>query len=291
MGRFSNLKVVLQRSQLCIYSSTTLSESVTTSILVPTSTDSTAVSLETETTTGKTGKTGKTVIIDTSTTEAVTIETSTSTTAESTTTGPVFSCDATEVPSFVLPNPTVIFEEDVDDDVLFVDLPFQVGVYGSYSKRVYVSINGFVSLFESSSEWSHNSLPARNIPKVSILPYWTDLYMESQSGQKIVFQILETPSRGLTFTVEYIMSTYIETNRHYHFAVSFYKDIPGLVTFAYYQTPQKGVDATVGVQNDEKFKQYTSNTANYIPDQSFVEIDTREGSGSATSGQLSKNHC
>ncbi|KAL4728784.1 hypothetical protein ACLX1H_003183 [Fusarium chlamydosporum] len=260
------------------------STATTTEVAVTTTETESSTELDTSTATtdATTGHATTTTADITTTTEAET----TTTEAETTTTEA--GCPRVTV----LANPTPIFVADSDDsgwDETYevVEVPFPVGVFGASSSVVYVSANGFLSLFYSTYESQNEELPSALAPSVAIMPYWDDLFVTTVKvcGLGINYEVHET-ERGQTFTVEY----YVESSQgDVHFTVSFYKDYPGLVRYVYYATAGRGNSATVGVQNlrngQQLFFEYSHDTP-AILDNSFIEITTSTEAITVTSGQL-----
>ncbi|KAH7210740.1 uncharacterized protein BKA55DRAFT_628329 [Fusarium redolens] len=302
--------------------STSLSESTTTILSVPSTTDTTLATIETSTATETSEaetETATTLLttttaassVDTTTTEDKTTtgdETTTTigektttevetTTAEAETTTTEAATTTTAEPvcaqTLVLANPTPIFiseaTDSYDDSYRAVTVPFQVGIYDDdTSNTVYVSTNGYLSLFTGSSSFVNQPLRSSSIPSVSIVPYWDDLYILAGSVCQvgIYYDVYET-ARGQTFTVEwYVGGVGGGGTSSQHFSVSLYEDYPGLVRFEYYKTSMRGSSATVGLQNGQPFSQYSYNQPDSIPDQSFVEIDTSSGVALTLNGPL-----
>ncbi|KAI7762851.1 hypothetical protein LZL87_008292 [Fusarium oxysporum] len=308
--------------------STTLSESTTTILPVPSTTDTTLATIETstaaetsETETATTFLTSTTAasVVDTTTTEegtttahettttvrettttavettattetgtttgeTTTIEAQTITTAEAeTTTTEATTTTAVEpfyAQTLLLANPTPIFDSEsaFDDGYRSVVPPFPIDVYGVGSTDVYVGTNGFVSLNDGSSSYNNGPLPAQNLPSISIMPYWDDLVIRAGTcNTGIYYDVYET-DRGNTFTIEWQLGSIgLGAGTCEHFSATFYEDFPGLVRFEYYQTTKHGSSATVGLQNEQQYSQYSYNQDNSVPDQFFVEIDTSSG--------------
>ncbi|KAL3605319.1 hypothetical protein FPOAC2_00262 [Fusarium poae] len=242
----------------------------------PTTLETSATSVDITTVDGETS----TILLDTTEATTTTAAEVTTTAAETTTT------EAAGCPQVtVLANPTPIFSASdgnlYDDEYGTVGVPFEVGVFGSSSSTVYVSVNGLLTLGQAPGlAFVNSNLPAQDIPEISIMPYWDDFYITGGlCGIGISYEVYET-RRGRTFTVEY----YVSVNDH--FTVSMYEDHPGLVRYAYYKTSRHGEGATVGVQNGMLKSQYSYNTPDSISDNFYVEIDTSSGEGVITSGQL-----
>lgn len=264
-------------------------ETGTTTTLV----SSTTATSEVEVTTTETESSTK-LATSTATTDATTSGQTTTTTADITTTteAETTTTEAGCPRVTVLANPTPIFVSDpdgvvYDDTYKAVQVPFSVGVFGASSSTVYVSVNGFLSLFDSGGYFTNRDLPTEGAPRVAIMPYWDDLFVNSGGlcGVGINYEVYET-ERGQTFTVEYYVAG---SQGDDHFTVSLYKDYPGLLRYVYYATAGHGNSATVGAQNlqngQQLFFEYSYNTPTIL-DNSFLEITTSTEGIALVSGQL-----
>lgn len=135
-------------------------------------------------------------------------------------------------------------------------------------------------------------LPATSIPSVAIVPYWEDLKISPGSGEGISYEV-STGADGPQVTFEWIVTSYDYPDQYFHFTATFYEDIQGVANFSYYQTANQGGDSTIGAQNRNRNQsiQYSFDSSGAVPDQSFVVLDTRVGSGSSSSGDLSITQC
>ncbi|KAM0468233.1 hypothetical protein ACHAP7_011139 [Fusarium lateritium] len=267
--------------------STTLSESTTTMLPVPSSTDSKTSNLDTTISTSQASTATDTSEAKTDAATTLAASATATAAAELIVTTEAFCAQTT-----VLANPTPIFDGHdgrvYDDSFRTVEVPFSVGVFGSYSTTVYVSTNGVLSLEQGSTAFINRELPSNAVPPISIMPYWDDLYIldEEVCSTGITYEVHET-SRGNTFTVEYYLGSGGDiSGTTDHFTVSFYEQLPGLVRYVYYKTLINGQGATVGLQNGQLFSQFSYNSAGSIPDQFYIEIDTSSGDAITTSGQL-----
>ncbi|KAG7419517.1 hypothetical protein Forpe1208_v002176 [Fusarium oxysporum f. sp. rapae] len=220
----------------------------------------------------------------TTTGETTTTEAQTTTTAEAETTTTEAKTKTAVEPfcaqTLLLANPTPIFDSEsaFDDGYRNVVPPFPIEVYGVGSTDVYVGTNGFVPLNDGSSSYNNGPLPAQNLPSISIMPYWDDLVIRAGTcNTGIYYDVYET-DHGNTFTIEWQLGSIgLGAGTGEHFSATFYEDFPGLVRFEYYQTTKHGSSATVGLQNEQQYSQYSYNQDNSVPDQFFVEIDTSSG--------------
>ncbi|KAF4341898.1 het-domain protein [Fusarium beomiforme] len=151
------------------------------------------------------------ILTDSTTTASESNTTEIASSAAETTTTTAATTTAICGPTTVLANPTALFDpeefhEDFhEDEYATVQLPFQVGIYGSFSDTVYVGVSGMLSILEA-PKFEHvgnYELPFQYFPDVPIFPYWTDLWLwNGACGSGISYDAYET-SRGQTFTVEY----------------------------------------------------------------------------------------
>ena len=80
------------------------------------------------------------------------------------------------------------------------------------------------------------------------MPLWDDLYLYAGTSQSIYYATTGTaPNRQLVF--EFLTGSfgYAATNTH-HFQVVFYENALGIVDFKYFQSWDRGISATIGVQ-------------------------------------------
>ncbi|KAE9572786.1 hypothetical protein CGMCC3_g11206 [Colletotrichum fructicola] len=214
--------------------------------------------------------------------------TSTTPSADSTT----FSIGSTCTPTPVLPSPTSLISGG-DDLFASALLPFPIGVFGSYETTVYASSNGFLSLYSGSGEYSNEPLPSSEIPPVSILPYWDDLYIQTPS-QAVQYQVFGSDAGSRNVTFEWVAVHFGEPSQFYHFTATFEEAQPGIVTYRYYTTYDKGESATVGVQNLRNGNNFSVqvgyNSLGSAPDRTFLRLDTT-GAGSFTTGAFETSDC
>ncbi|KAK2043140.1 hypothetical protein LZ31DRAFT_468876, partial [Colletotrichum somersetense] len=186
-------------------------------------------------------------------------------------------------------NPTELIFDSPDDTFAPVDLPFAIGAYGSFDTRVYVSINGFVSLESGSGTYPVAILPSFTIPEVSILTLQYDLFLDYSIGNGIWYEVFSTPEYGRQVTFEYITTDYATRGEYVHFTTTFYESRPGIVNMTYLQTSSKGQEASIGAQGtDQRYLQVSLYEA-FVPDGSSLEVDTRVGNGNFTFKYLGLN--
>ncbi|KAF5544750.1 hypothetical protein FMEXI_6389 [Fusarium mexicanum] len=277
--------------------STTLSDSTTTIPSVPSTTETTLATIETSAAseTSETENETATTLL-TSTTAAPEVDTTTTeegtTTAEETTTAEATTTTAGEpacAQTFVIANPTPIFDSEStnDDSARSIVAPFPIGVFGTSSTNVFVTTNGMISLGDYSLSYANDELPVNSLPATSIMPYWDDLTIRAGACNTGIYYDVYQSDRGNTLTIEWQLgSVGLGASTGEHFSASFYQDFPGVVRFEYYQTTKHGSSATVGLQNDQQFSQYSVNQENSIPNQFYIVIDTSSGDAVTLSGSL-----
>ncbi|KAF5558735.1 hypothetical protein FPHYL_7326 [Fusarium phyllophilum] len=160
----------------------------TTESSINTSGTGTTVDMET---TISTEITSTTATLESASTSGITTEISTTTSeAETTTTTspPSRACES------YLINPTVLFsgDQDNEDGVEELTLPFPVGLYTESSETIYVGVNGLISLFDNSiAQSSNNPFPDNGLPSVVIAAYWDNLRIKGNAGYEIMYRIYD----------------------------------------------------------------------------------------------------
>ncbi len=85
----------------------------------------------------------------------------------------------TPAPSAALYDTVGLTELKLGDDQIYtdaLDLGFNAPLFGTLTRRVYLSSNGWVSLNQSrNAAASSNCFPANNLPNATLAPFWTDL--------------------------------------------------------------------------------------------------------------------
>ncbi|GJC90778.1 hypothetical protein ColLi_13616 [Colletotrichum liriopes] len=202
------------------------------------------------------------------------------------------STGSTCTPTPVLPNPTPLITSG-DDEFTSATLPFPIGVFGTYDTNVYVSINGRVSLNPETSRYTNSPLPDSQIPRISVLAFYDDLIIQSGTTQGVAYQVFGSNTGNRTVIFEWVAAHYEFANQFYHFTSTFEEARPGIVTFRYYTTTDKGSSATVGAQNlvgSQSFVQYSFDSPGSIQDRTFVRLDTT-GTGTFTTGTFNTTEC
>ncbi|GKT43506.1 uncharacterized protein ColSpa_03687 [Colletotrichum spaethianum] len=220
------------------------------------------------------------------TSSSFTITTATNTTSS-------VSLESSCTPTPILPNPTSLFPSGGDDLYTSVTLPFPIGVFGSFDRTVYVSINGRVSLNYQNSNYGNPELPDASLPPISVLAYYDDLVIDPGTDQRVAYQVFGSASANRTVIFEWLAPPLIHPDYFCHFTATFEEALPGIVTFRYYTTTDKGSSATIGAQNLERnqsFVQYSFNSPGAVPDKSFVRLDTT-GAGTFTTGSFNTSQC
>ncbi|KAF0329587.1 peptidase s8 and s53 subtilisin kexin sedolisin [Colletotrichum asianum] len=225
-----------------------------------------------------------------SSSSATPVESSSSTTPSAD--GTTASVGSTCTPTPILPSPTSLISVG-DDTFGSALLPFPVGVFGSNATTVYVSSNGFLSLYEGSTAYENKPLPSDEIPPVSILPFWDDLRVQPPS-QAVQYQVFGSDAGSRNVTFEWVTVHLGEPSQFYHFTATFEEAQPGIVTYRYYTTYDQGESATVGVQNLRDGNNFSVqvgyNSPGSVPDRTFLRLDTT-GAGTFTTGAFETSEC
>ncbi|KAF9768881.1 hypothetical protein IL306_013775, partial [Fusarium sp. DS 682] len=114
----------------------------------------------------------------------ITIDVSTTTT----TSPPSRACES------ILVNPTVLFsgDEDWDDEVQALNLPWPVGIYTESNDTIFVGFNGLISLNDArATESSNNPFPDNSLPLATIAAYWDNLRIDANAGYGITYNIYD----------------------------------------------------------------------------------------------------
>ncbi|KAF6813467.1 peptidase s8 and s53 subtilisin kexin sedolisin [Colletotrichum plurivorum] len=219
--------------------------------------------------------------------------TTTSSSSSSSSTAPAFTgCNFNIRPPVRLQNPTKLVFNNYDTGFAVINVPFQVGLYGTTDTTIYVHINGLISLFTTTTDNQARAVPntAGNIPPVSILPYNTDLTIPDIDQWGVYFEVRpSTRFTGRELVVEYIVSS--NGADYIHFSTTFYEASTGRSRFEYYQSRLKGADASVGIQNlqisPQRSAQWSFMGA-FTQDNFFVEYNAPNSVGdSLSTGQVS----
>ncbi|KAF6824604.1 peptidase s8 and s53 subtilisin kexin sedolisin [Colletotrichum musicola] len=204
----------------------------------------------------------------------------------------VFVFFLSNLPPVRLQNPTKLVFNNYDTGFAVINVPFQVGLYGTTDTTIYVHINGLISLFTTTTDNQAHAVPntAGNIPPVSILPYNADLRIPDINQWGVYFEVRpSTRFTGRELVVEYIVSS--NGADYIHFSTTFYEASTGRSRFEYYQSRLKGADASVGIQNlqisPQRSAQWSFMGA-FTQDNFFVEYNAPNSVGdSLSTGQVS----
>ena len=184
------------------------------------------------------------------------------------------------------PNSGVSF----DDDAFALTLPFAIGLYGTYSNKVWLSVNGFISWSPPQLSSIDHALPVVNgpltipktyLPDVTVAPFWNDLFLKGSLSQGIYYRIKGLVGSRVVFfefivgSQDYPLATMDNNN---YFTVTFYEENPGLIDINYQFINGNGLGGTAGVQkaSTNQFLQYSSNQA-VLPGGKRLTIDTVAG--------------
>lgn len=240
--------------------------------------------------------TGKTTVTVTSST--VTVTAATQTVVQTVYSGaprPVTTVTTTVTSTYHLPAvyPTAIAGGantlvSFDDDYFALTLPFAIGLYGTYSKSVFLSVNGFLSMTAPQLSSVDHALPVHTttnrttyLPDITAAPFWNDLFINPSLSQGIYYRITGLVGSRVVF-FEYIVGSHdfplADMYSNNYFTMTFYEDRPGYVFFNYQFINGNGVGATVGVQkaSTNQFLQYSSNQA-IVTVPMYLVIDTVAG--------------
>lgn len=242
-----------------------------TTIDVDTTTDlKTTTDMETttgmETTVGMETTSTTTTLGSVSTSEITTEIPTTTSDAETTTTTspPSRACES------YLINPTVLFsgDQDNEDGVEELTLPFPVGLYTVFSDTIYVGVNGLISLFDNSiAQSSNNPFPDNGLPSVAIAAYWDDLRIQGNAGYEITYRVYDDADYRAV-NIDWCVVDADDVVTHFMVILRAYDlSNPESVFMRYFQS-NGGKSATIAVQNldDAKSEQFSYNMENAVPD-------------------------
>ncbi|KAK6513821.1 hypothetical protein TWF506_008255 [Arthrobotrys conoides] len=205
----------------------------------------------------------------------------TTVTVQSTVTAPVIQ----------LSSPTAIFGDAIEgspvnyDDIWSrVTLPFPIEVYNISASRVYVSVNGFVSLDEEpGTSFINSELPvaddvsgANRLPNTSIAALWDDLYIYAGTQQGVYYQVDGTTPGSRVLSFEFYTSAYRRSAEFFHFLIRYEEDKPNILTYKYFEVFGGGISATIGVQSRSQnlWAQWSSDRANAVSNGQSLLVDT-----------------
>ncbi|KAF5609342.1 uncharacterized protein FSUBG_4135 [Fusarium subglutinans] len=211
--------------------------------------------------------TSTTATLESASTLDITTEISTTTSeAETTTTTspPSRACES------YLVNPTVLFsgDEDNEDGVEELTLPFPVGIYTESSETIYVGVNGLISLFDNSiAQSSNNPFPDNGLPSVAIAAYWDNLRIKGNAGYEITYRVYDDADYRAV-NIDWCVVDGDDVVTHFMVILRAYDlSNPESVFMRYFQS-NGGKSATIAVQNlaDAKSEQFSYNMENAVPD-------------------------
>ncbi|KAI1024229.1 hypothetical protein LB504_005255 [Fusarium proliferatum] len=219
-----------------------------------------------ETTTGMETTSTTTTLGSVSTSEITTEIPTTTSDAETTTTTspPSRACES------YLINPTVLFsgDQDNEDGVEELTLPFPVGLYTDFSDTIYVGVNGLISLFDNSiAQSSNNPFPDNGLPSVAIAAYWDDLRIQGNAGYEITYRVYDDADYRAV-NIDWCVVDAEDVVTHFMVILRAYDlSNPESVFMRYFQS-NGGKSATIAVQNldDVKSEQFSYNMENAVPD-------------------------
>lgn len=160
-----------------------------------------------------------------------------------------------------------------------ITLPFDIGIQNVKDSTVFVSPNGLLSLFAASTESENEDLPDPSLPRISILPFWDDLYFTDIS-HGIFYEVYPSTMGGREVTFEWLGYSR-QSFGSFHFAATFYETLPNLLDFKYYTTGDKGASATIGAQRfDEGYysPKWSFNMPDAVPDGTILTLDSQQSS-------------
>ncbi|KAG5746241.1 hypothetical protein H9Q70_011064 [Fusarium xylarioides] len=243
---------------------------------ISTSGTGTTVDIETTIDMETTINTETTISMETTSTTATLESASTSdiTTEVSTTTSEAETTTTTSPPSRAcesyLINPTVLFsgDQDNEDGVEELTLPFPVGLYTESSETIYVGVNGLISLFDNSiAQSSNNPFPDNGLPSVAIAAYWDNLRIKGNAGYEITYRVYDDADYRAV-NIDWCVVDADDVVTHFMVVLRAYDlSNPESVFIRYFQS-NRGKSATIAVQNlaDAKSQQFSYNMENAVPD-------------------------
>lgn len=99
--------------------------------------------------------------------------------------------------------------------------------------------------------YSNQPLPQYAVAAMGVFACWDDLFIFKGTPQGIFYGLDNgaVGSRGTTF--EFYEAQYQGSTLYYHFLVSFWENLPNIVTIDYLNMTNSGSGATVGIQNNQ----------------------------------------
>lgn len=142
-----------------------------------------------------------------------------------------------------------------DDSYCELELPFDITLYSTTSRRVYPGTNGYIALERGSAQFLAKRFPypGTTFPDTVIAPFFDDLfaYGNETTKQWIFYQIENT-----MVTFEYYVARAAQRESIYHFTIEYNSAAPSVFTYHYYSvgtegqgdTGMNGAVAFVGIQ-------------------------------------------
>ncbi|KAF5581647.1 hypothetical protein FPANT_8823 [Fusarium pseudoanthophilum] len=167
-------------------------------------------------------------------------------------------------------NPTVLFsgDQDNEDGVEELTLPFPVGLYTESSETIYVGVNGLISLFDNSiAQSSNNPFPDNALPSVAIAAYWDNLRIQGSAGYEITYRVYDDADYRAV-NIDWCVVDADDVVTHFMVILRAYDlSNPESVFMRYFQS-NGGKSATIAVQNlaDAKSQQFSYDMENAVPD-------------------------
>jgi len=180
---------------------------------------------------------------------------------------------------------------DVDDETFYINCSFPVMLFGTASNRIYISVNGLLTLDHASTEYKYQKLPyrggifSRGLPSHVLAPFWADLYIYKNTPQGVYYEETGSePNRKLE--VEWYVSRYHSPEQYYHFSLVIEESKPNLATFKYFKAMDKGGKCTIGIQGPKTYKMFSYNEEKALPG-TQVTFDTDKNTFTASTFDIS----
>ncbi|KAF5989126.1 hypothetical protein FCOIX_163 [Fusarium coicis] len=159
-------------------------------------------------------------------------------------------------------------DQENEDGVEELTLPFPVGLYTESSETISVGVNRLISLFDNSiSQSFNNPFPDNGLPSVAIAAYWDNLRIKDNAGYGITYGVYDDADyRAVNIDWSVVDADDVVT--HFMFILRAYDlSNPESVFMRYFQS-NGGKSATIAVQNlaDVKSQQFSYNMENAVPD-------------------------
>lgn len=150
----------------------------------------------------------------------------------------------------VIAGSTTSAPANIDNSVFSVTVRVALNIMGNSSTTVKVSSNGVLALGASlTTAYANSPLPQYAVAPIGVFPCWDDLYIFQGTPQGIYYGVDDgaVGRRGTTF--EFYEAQYQSSTTYFHFLVSFFENLPNVVTIPYLNMTDAGSGATVGIEN------------------------------------------